>query len=142
MRAMGADALLVTREGAVTYTTGYTTSTWSNFSRPILVLVFPDEDRVVAICAETEADALRTRIPDCEVRAYVALVTVQDGDPLPDGRVQFAPAAAALLAALLRERGVRRLAVDGLDAAFPPIAQITRLVPALANATVDASRAV
>ena len=33
---IGASALVVTRPSAVTYLTGYTTATWSNFSRPVI----------------------------------------------------------------------------------------------------------
>ena len=37
----GGDALVATREGAVTYLTGYTTATWSNHSRPIVAVLTP-----------------------------------------------------------------------------------------------------
>ena len=37
----GGDALVATREGTVTYLTGYTTATWSNHSRPIVAILTP-----------------------------------------------------------------------------------------------------
>src|SRR5918997_890588 len=67
----GADALVATREGAVTYLTGYTTATWSNHSRPIVAVLTPGTLDVV--CAETEADAVRARVPDVIVHPYVEL---------------------------------------------------------------------
>src|SRR5438128_20064 len=39
LRGEGADALLFTREGNVAYLCGYTTATWSNFSRPVIGLL-------------------------------------------------------------------------------------------------------
>ena len=56
LRERGAGALIATREGVVTYMTGYTTRTWSNFSRPVIAVLFADES-LALICAETEADA-------------------------------------------------------------------------------------
>ena len=43
LRERGAGALIATREGVVTYVTGYTTRTWSNFSRPVVAVLFADE---------------------------------------------------------------------------------------------------
>ena len=85
----GGDALVATREGAVTYLTGYTTATWSNHSRPIVAILTPRTLDVV--CAETEADAVRSRVPGVTVHPYVELRS-PDGSPgLPDGAIQFTP---------------------------------------------------
>lgn len=135
----GADALLVTREANVTYLTGYTTSTWTNFSRPIAVLLFAEHGNVVAVCSKTEADAMLERVPEADVEWYVELSPVDEHTPLPDGRVQFSPAAAACLERNLASRGARRLAVDGLGAAFPPIAQLTELFDSTGFELLDAS---
>src|SRR5918997_1729680 len=67
----GGDALVATREGAVTYLTGYTTATWANHSRPIVAILTPSTLDVV--CAETEADAVRSRVPGVNVHPYVEL---------------------------------------------------------------------
>jgi Xaa-Pro aminopeptidase len=134
----GQDALLFTREGNVGYLCGYWTSTWSNFSRPVFGLLAAD-GRVAFVTAETEVDAVRERVPDVEVHGYVELRPVADSTHLPDGRVQFGPQAGDVLGRLLRAWGVERLMVDGLDAAFPPVAQLTHLLPAGTAALADAS---
>src|SRR5918998_4602487 len=84
----GGEALVATREGVVTYLTGYTTATWSNHSRPIVTVLTPSTLDVV--CAETEADAVRSRVPDVSVHAYVELRSPDDLTGLPDGAIQFA----------------------------------------------------
>lgn len=138
LREHSQDALLFTREGNVGYLCGYATSTWSNFSRPVLGLLRADGTPAM-IVAETEADAVRDQVPAADVRAYVDLRPVEDPAHLPDGRVQFVQDAAEVLSDLLREWGVERLMVDGLDAAFPPVAQMTRLLPDGALELADAS---
>lgn len=137
LRRSGEQALLFTREGNVVYLCGYSTSTWSNFSRPIFGLLRSDES-LVFVVAETEADAARERIPDVEIRSYVELRRVEPGEGLPDGRVQFGPQVVEVLDELLHDPPVERLLVDGLDAAFPPVAQLTRSLdspPVLADAS-------
>jgi len=137
----GAAALVATRESTVTYLTGYTTSTWSNFSRPIIAVL--TENELLMIVAETEADAVAERVPGVIVRDYVELRTVPAGMYLPDGLVQFGPAAGEALLAALGELGAEgTIAVDGYRAAFPPIAQVTDLAPGLDERCVDASELV
>lgn len=134
-----ATCLVATREASVTYVTGYTTATWSNFSRPI-VAVLDGDSGLTVVCAETEADAMNDRIPGVRVRPYVELRRVTPGTPLPDGRVQFALDAAEILDQVIRDVAPSgSVAVDGLRAAFPPVAQLTTLIPALGERLVDAS---
>lgn len=141
LRRLGADALVASREGVVTYLTGYTTRTWSNSSRPILAVLFADES-LVLVCAEAEADAVRERAPASAVVTYATLSPVDGSSPLPDGRVQFVPEVAERLRRILVERSVEVVAVEGLRAAFPPVAQITSLVPEFERRAIDASRLV
>lgn len=138
LRKTGRDALLATREGNVAYLSGYTTATWSNFSRPVLALLHAD-GRLAMIAAETEADAIRERVAGADVRSYVELRRVDYAPRMPDGRVQFLPHAAEELGELLRDWRVKGLAVDGLDAAFPPVAQVTRLPLGVEVDVTDAS---
>src|SRR5215216_8094027 len=77
----GGDALVATREGVVTYLTGYTTATWSNHSRPIVAILTPSTLDVV--CAETEADAIRSRVPGVTVHPYVDLRSLDGLSGLP-----------------------------------------------------------
>jgi Xaa-Pro aminopeptidase len=139
LRRVGAGALVGSREGVVAYLTGYTTRTWSNSSRPIMAVLFADESLVV-VCVEAEADAVRQRVPLSKVDTYAALSPVDGRLPLPDGRVQFVPEAAERLRRLLEERSVEVAAVEGFRAAFPPVAQITSLVPEVERRAIDASR--
>ena len=138
MRAMGASCLVAIRDQSVSYLTGYTTMTWKMHSRPIVAVLSAD-GRLFVLAAETEADSARLRIPGADVRAYVELQAVTDDMRLPDGRIQFAPHAAKVLGELLEDAGMERVAIDGLDAPWPPIGQLTRLVPGLEGRTVDAS---
>ncbi len=128
MAVAGGDALLATREGTVTYLTGYTTATWSNHSRPIVAVLMASSLDVV--CAETEADAVRSRVPGVTVHPYVELRTPDDLTGLPDGAIQFTPHAGEVLAAVLRERDVRSIGVDALSAVHPPASRIADLLPA------------
>jgi Xaa-Pro aminopeptidase len=138
---MGADCLVTLREGTVTYLTGYTTSTWSNHSRPVVAVLWAG-GRVSVVCAETEADAVRERMPAAEVHAYVELRPVEPTVGLPDGRVQFVPHAAEVLGRVLDGVAPERIAVDGLRSAYPPIGQLAELLPGLHDAAIDASPAV
>lgn len=138
LREQSQDALLFTREGNVGYLCGYSTATWSNFSRPIFGLMSAD-GQLAVIVAETEVDAVRERVPDADVHGYVELRRVDDPTHLPDGRVQFVPQAGEVLRGLLLEWSVERLMVDGLDAAFPPVAQLTKLLPVGSVLLSDAS---
>src|ERR687893_856676 len=123
----GGDALVATREGAVTYLTGYTTATWSNHSRPIVAVLTTSTLDVV--CAETEADAVGSRVPGVSVHPYVELRS-PDGLPgLPDGAIQFTPHACEVLAGVLRMRDARRIGVDALGAVHPPASRIVDLLP-------------
>jgi len=138
MRALGASCLAAIRDESVTYLTGYTTMTWKMYSRPIAAVLAAD-GRLFVLAAETEADSARLRIPGAEVRAYNDLLPVREEMRLPDGRIQFAPHAAQVLGEVLEDAGSDLVAVDGLDAPWPPIGQLTRLVPGLDGRTVDAS---
>ena len=80
----GGDALVATREGAVTYLTGYTTATWSNHSRPIVAILTPSTLDVV--CAETEADAVRSRVPAVKCIRTSSCVRRMDSPDSPMGR--------------------------------------------------------
>src|SRR5215212_8812775 len=110
---VGGDALVATREGTVTYLTGYTTATWSNHSRPIVAVLTPSTLDV--LCAETEADAVRSRVPGVTVHPYVELRSREGLSGLPDGAIQFTPHACEVLAIVLRERDVHTIWVDALD---------------------------
>jgi Xaa-Pro aminopeptidase len=132
------DVLLATREGVVTYLSGFTTATWSNFSRPVIALLRTD-GALAMVVAETEADAVRNQVPGAEVRTYVELRRAGGREGMPDGRVQFVPHAGEVLEALLSEWGVNRLLVDGLHAAFPPVAQPTDLLDPARYTFEDAS---
>jgi Xaa-Pro aminopeptidase len=122
------DALVATREGAVTYLTGYTTATWSNHSRPIVAILTPSTLDVV--CAETEADAVRSRVPAVNVHQYVELRSPAGLSGLPDGAIQFTPHACEVLATVLRERDAVTIGVDALGAVHPPASRIVDLLPA------------
>src|SRR5215217_9531917 len=92
----GGDALVATREGVITYLTGYTTATWSNHSRPIIAILTPST--LAVVCAETEADAVRSRVPGVTVHPYVELRSPDGFNGLPDGVIQFTPHACEVLA--------------------------------------------
>jgi Xaa-Pro aminopeptidase len=124
----GGDALVATREGVVTYLTGYTTATWSNHSRPIVAILTPSTLDVV--CAETEADAVRSRVPGVTVHPYVELRSPDGLSGLPDGAIQFTPHACEVLTAVLRERDANTIGVDALGAVHPPVSRIVDLLPA------------
>src|ERR671910_2629602 len=118
----GGDALVATREGVVTYLTGYTTATWSNHSRPIVAVLTPSTLDVV--CAETEADAVRSRVPGVTVYPYVELRPPDGLSGLPDGAIQFTPHACEVLASVLRKRDAHTIGVDALGAVHPPTSRI------------------
>lgn len=138
---LGASALVAIRDESVSYLSGYTTMTWKMHSRPIVAVLAVD-GRLMILAAETEVDSARLRIPGADVRAYNDLEPVGDEVPLPDGRIQFAPHAARVLGGMIEDAGPGLVAVDGLDAAWPPIGQLTRLVPGLEGRTRDASELV
>jgi Xaa-Pro aminopeptidase len=137
---LGAEVLIATREASVTYLTGYTTRTWSNFSRPIVALLFADGS-LEMLCADTEAQQIEARVPNVVARGYGGLRPVEPGAPLPDGRFQFSPGAVEALDQLLRERGVSRIAVDGLGALHPPVSQLTAGLGEWPRQLIDASAA-
>jgi Xaa-Pro aminopeptidase len=124
----GGDALVATREGVVTYLTGYSTATWSNHSRPIVAILTASTLDVV--CAETEADAVRSRVPGVTVHAYVELRSPAGLSGLPDGAIQFTPHACEVLASVLRARDADSIGVDALGAVHPPASRIVDLLPA------------
>lgn len=138
MEELGATCLVATREQSVTYLTGYTTMTWKMDSRPIVVVLTAD-GRLLVVTPETEADSIRLRIPGADVRAYVEIEAVDADMRLPDGRIQFVPHATRVLAEAIEDAGEGRVAIDGLDAPWPPIGQLTRLVDGLDGRAVDAS---
>ena len=141
LRELGAASLVAIRDQSITYLTGYTTMTWKMYSRPVVAVLTAD-GRLMVLTAETEADSARLRIPGADVRAYVELEPVTEEMGLPDGRIQFGPHAARVLAEMVEDAGPGRVAVDGLDAVWPPIGQLTRLVPELEGRTLDASELV
>src|SRR4051794_34434430 len=96
---LGADALIATREGVVTYLTGYTTRTWSNFSRPVIAVLFADGELAV-LSADTEAQAIEVRVPGVTAVPYGGLSPAPADGRLPDGRFQFMPGAGRALATL------------------------------------------
>lgn len=134
----GATCLVATRDESVTYLTGYTTMTWKMYSRPV-VAVLSAQGRLTVVAAETEVDSVRLRVPGADVRSYVQLEPVTAQMALPDGPIQFAPHSARVLGEAIEDAGPGRVAVDGLDATWPPIGQITRLIPGLDGRTFDAS---
>ncbi|WP_084964850.1 M24 family metallopeptidase [Thermoactinospora rubra] len=135
---IGASCLVAVRDQSVTYLTGYTTLTWKMYSRPV-VAVLTAGGRLMVLAAETEVDSARLRIPGADVWSYVELWPVAPGTGLPDGRIQFAPHAAKVLSEMIEEAGPGVVAVDGLGAAWPPIGQMTALIPSLADRVLDAS---
>ena len=135
---LGATCLVAVREQSVTYLTGYTTMTWKMDSRPIIAVLCTG-GRLLVVAPETEVDAVKLRIPGAEVRAYMEIEEVPDGMRLPGRPDPVPPHAARVLGDTIEEAGAERVAVDGLDAAWPPIGQLTRLVPQLDGRTVDAS---
>jgi Xaa-Pro aminopeptidase len=141
LRALGASCLVAIRDESITYLTGYTTMTWKMYSRPVVAVLAAD-GRLMVLTAETEADSVRLRIPDADVRPYVELEPVSEGMGLPDGRIQFAPQAARVLGGMIEDAGSGRIAIEGLDAVWPPIGQLTRLIPGLDGRTFDASELV
>jgi Xaa-Pro aminopeptidase len=138
MARLGASCLVAIREQTVTYLTGYTTMTWKLDSRPVVAVLTAD-GRLLIVAAETEVDSAKLRIPGADVRAYVEIEAVTGDMHLPDGKIQFVPHAARVLAEAIEDAGEGRVAVDGLDAPWPPIGQLTRMVPGLGSRTVDAS---
>lgn len=135
---LGASCLVAIRDETVTYLTGYTTMTWKMHSRPVCAVLAAD-GRLSVVAAETEVDSATLRIPHADVRSYVALEPPPADSHLPDGRIQFAPAAARALAEVIEEAGPGKVAVDGLGAPWPPIGQLTSLIGSLRGRTVDAS---
>jgi Xaa-Pro aminopeptidase len=133
--------VLAIRDQTITYLTGYTTMTWKMYSRPIVAVLAAD-GRLVVLAAETEVDSARLRIPSADVRSYVELRPVTEQMRLPDGRIQFAVHAAQVLGEIIEDVGPGLVAVDGLDAVWPPIGQLTHLVPELDGRTRDASELV
>lgn len=141
LQELDASCLVAIRDQSVTYLTGYTTMTWKMYSRP-LVAVLAVDGRLMVLAAETEADSVRLRIPGADVRPYVELRPVTEDMGLPDGRIQFAPQAAEVLGEMIEDAGSGIVAVEGLDATWPPIGQLTRLIPGLEGRTCDASELV
>lgn len=137
----GASCLVAVRDESVNYLTGYTTMTWRMHSRPVVAVV-DAIGRLFVVAAETEVDSARLRIPGADVRSYVELDPVTPQMRLPDGVVQFAPHAARVLAEVIEEAGSDDVLVDGLEAAWPPVGQPTRLIPALDGRTRDGSELV
>src|SRR4051812_9721760 len=141
LREIGADCVLTVRDESVTYLTGYTTMSFKMHSRPIVVVLTATAELIV-VAAETEADAAEARIPGAEVRRYVDMDAIAPDGRLPDGRLQFAPAAARAVAAVLDDVEVATVGVDGLGAAWPPVGQLTGLLPDVEARAVDASQVI
>lgn len=138
LRERGASCLVAVRDESAAYLTGYTTMTWKMHSRPIVAVLFAD-GRLSVLAALTEIDSIRLRVPGAHVVSYVDLDPVTEDMKLPDGHIQFAPAAARALGDLIEEAGQGPVAVDGLDSVWPPIGQLTRLLPHLDGRVQDAS---
>jgi Xaa-Pro dipeptidase len=135
--AIGADSVAGAREGVVTYLTGYTTSTWSNHSRPIVAVL--SQGGLDMVCAETEADAVAERVPGVRVHPYVELRPPGELPGLPDGPLQFAPHAIEVLRAAIAARGIAVLAVDALDAHHPPASRVVELALPAGVHAIDGS---
>jgi len=141
LRARGAACLVASRKESVLALSGYTTMTWKMTARPMVAVLGADA-RLTLVVAETEADSARARVPGAQVRAYVELDPVTPAMRLPDGAIQFAPHAARVLAEVVEEAGGGWVAVDGLDAVWPPIGQLQRLLPGVEERALDASEIV
>ena len=126
------------RDESVNYLTGYTTMTWRMHSRPVVAVLAAD-GRLFVVAAETEVDSARLRVPGADVRSYVRLDPIGETAGLPDGPIQFAPHAAEVLGEVIEECGSGPVAVDGLDAVWPPVGQLTRLIPAVQGRVADGS---
>ncbi|GAA0895728.1 Xaa-Pro peptidase family protein [Pseudonocardia zijingensis] len=137
LREVGGACLVAIRDESVAYLTGYTTMTWKMHSRPVVAVLTADA-RLIVVAAETEVDSARLRIPGADVRSYV-LLEPPPAPGLPDGPIQFAPHAARVLGEAIEDAGDGPIAVDGLDAVWPPVGQLTRLIPGIADRLVDAS---
>ena len=129
--------LLAVRDESVTYLSGYVSTTFRMHSRPVVALLGHDELYMVA--AETEVDSIRLRVPSARVLSYVEMDPPSPG--LPDGRLQFAPHAARVLDQVV-DTAPGRLGVDGLDAVWPPVGQLWRLMQRDGVPPVDASELV
>ena len=134
MAEQGLAWLLAVRDETVTYLSGYVSTTFRMHSRPVVALLSHDALHVVA--AETEVDSVQLRVPEAIVSSYVEMDPPSPG--LPDGHLQFAPHAGRVLADLV-EGHDGALGVDGLEAAWPPVGQLARLMPGLRRDVVDAS---
>jgi Xaa-Pro aminopeptidase len=133
----GADALVTDRPESVHYLTGYSVGQGgSSNGRPIIAVLFPTGELLV-IAATQQGESIGRDIPDVVTDVYGPPVPVPSEWVLPDGKVQFAPAAFERLRAAVTRPGVETVAVDGLGAAFPPT---TRLDAALSGTkAVDGS---
>ncbi len=126
--------LLAVRDESVSYLSGYISTTFRMHSRPVVALLGHDALHVIA--AETEVDSVRLRVPGVVAHSYVEMDPPAPG--LPDGHLQFAPHTARVIAELITGTP-GRIGVDGLDASWPPVGQLTRLMPPLPGKIVDAS---
>jgi Xaa-Pro aminopeptidase len=133
-----ASCLVAIRDQSITYLTGYTSMTWKTYSRPV-VAVLTSERRLTVLVAETEADSARNAIPGAEVQTYIHLRPTETRQGLPDGKMQFALAASEVLGGVIANAGPGTVLIDGLNAAWPPIGQLTQLVPGLAGSAADGS---
>ena len=112
------------------------TATWSNHSRPIVAVLTPSTLDVV--CAETEADAVRSRVPGVTVHPYVELRS-PDGsrsprwsDPVHPTRLRGARQRAEERDAQIRGRRARRGApADVPSSTFCRQHRAVRRVPAI-----------
>src|SRR5690349_9362403 len=137
LAAEGAQALVTDRPESVQYLTGYSVGQGGSANgRPIIAVLFSTGELVV-IAATQQGESIGRDIPDVVTDIYGPPVPVSSEWVLPDGNVQFAPAAFERLQATLDRPDVETVAVDGLGAAFPPT---TRLEAALPRTTaVDGS---
>lgn len=132
LKDAGAACLVAIRDQSITWLTGYTTMTWKMYSRPVVAVLAAD-GRLMVLAAETEVDSVRLRVPGADVRTYVEMHPVTEDPRLPDGEIQFAPHAAQVLGEMIEEAGPGDVLVDGLGAVWPPIGQLTRLIPGVAG---------
>ena len=134
MSRQGIAWLLAVRDESVTYLSGYVSTTFRMHSRPVVALL--GHDRLHVVAAETEVDSVRLRVPGADVHSYVEMDPPAPG--LPDGALQFAPHAARVLDEIV-DTDPGPLGVDGLDAVWPPVGQLWRLMSRPDQPPVDAS---
>jgi Xaa-Pro aminopeptidase len=119
--ALGAQALVTDRAEHVRYLTGYGGGP-SNV-RPVIAVLSHRGD-LLMIAAAHQGQSIQRDVPDARTDIYGPPVPVPAQLVLPDGELQFAPAALARLHAALASADADRVAIDGLHATFPPSSRL------------------